>query len=89
MHELLEGYEIVDPHDSYELQAGPFWFKKTKDGPVTAVLLTKQHTSTGGAAHGGLLMTLADLTMIMIGNAAIPESLVTLSINANFSTRNI
>jgi uncharacterized protein (TIGR00369 family) len=42
---------------------GPFYLKRDGDGLVWGLRIEERHTNRRGFAHGGLLVTLADITL--------------------------
>ena len=75
-------FVIVDPDDTFELHAGPFYW----DGRDRfAFRAEARHCNSHGTLHGGLLMTFIDL---VLGTAAkddaAAENSVTVSLNSNF-----
>jgi len=82
----LPGYAIYDPHDPFEMRAGPF-FGSAEDGgpPRFALRLEARHCNSGGTAHGGLLMSMADLALCAAAVHDLPEErAITVAFNAEF-----
>jgi len=80
-----DAFEVTDPHDPHEMQAGPFW--QRRDGTISEVFLLAEakHCNTGGMVHGGLLMTMADLTLCAACREGLEgERAITMSLNAEF-----
>ena len=80
------GYRVIDPRDPYEVGAGPFY---VPEGSATDfhVLLRAgpAHCNGSGVVHGGLLMTMADVTVCAAAVQDVPgERAVTISLNADF-----
>jgi acyl-coenzyme A thioesterase 13 len=66
---------------------GPFYYRKECSGLVIGIHIAAKHANARGTAHGGLLLTLAD---IALGYAAAfsqepPLSLTTAHIDADFA----
>ncbi len=81
----LEGYTIYDPIDPFENVAGPFFWKERPGGGHHFVLQTEaRHCNRHGIVHGGLMMTMIDLTMVVTAKAHETEQLVTVSLNSEF-----
>jgi acyl-coenzyme A thioesterase PaaI-like protein len=64
----VEGAERFDPNDPFEVRAGPFWITVPDDTTVACsrtfwLRVQERHCNSSSIAHGGLLMTLADMTM--------------------------
>ncbi len=83
---LLEGYTIYDPVDPYENQAGPFFWRQRDDGGHHFVVKAEaRHCNRHAIVHGGLMMTMIDLTMVVAAKQTWEEQLVTVSFNAEFT----
>lgn len=83
----LPGYEIFDPIDPFENEcAGPFWAKKLEDGSYSFVLKAEpRHCNRHGIVHGGLLMTMADLTACVHAHGGSGEEFaITVAFNSEF-----
>lgn len=81
----FEGFTIYDPIDPYENLAGPFFWKQRADGTHHFALKAEaQHCNRHGIVHGGLMMTMIDLTMIVSAKQQQDEQLVTVSLNSEF-----
>ncbi len=81
----LEGYQIYDPIDPYENRAGPFFWRQREDGGNHFVLRAEaRHCNRYGIVHGGLLMTMIDLSMVVSSKRNWDETIVTVSLNTEF-----
>jgi acyl-coenzyme A thioesterase 13 len=81
----LAGYTIYDPVDPFENVAGPFFWKARDDGGHHFVLQAEaRHCNRHGIVHGGLMMTMIDLTMVVCAKEHQEEQLVTVSLNSEF-----
>jgi len=81
----LPGYVVYDPVDPFENGAGPFFWRRLDDGGHHFVLRAEaRHCNTFGVVHGGLLMTLADLTMAATSKAERSDAYITVSFNGEF-----
>ncbi len=81
----LEGYTIYDPIDPYENLSGPFFWRQRDDGSHHFVLRAEeQHCNRHAIVHGGLMMTMIDLTMVVAAKQDWDEQLVTVSLNSEF-----
>lgn len=58
-----EGFNKLDVPDDFVALAGPLWFKVEDDGMRVGLPLEKRHGNPMGWAHGGLLVTVADMVM--------------------------
>jgi len=79
-------YRISDAADPYEVNAGPFYEPLDRAGDVRFVILVEEkHCNSGGVTHGGLLMTLADLTACAVAREGLPdERAITVSLDSQF-----
>ena len=81
----LDGYTIYDPIDPFENDAGPFYWRLLEDGSHHFVLASEErHSNAYGVIHGGLLMTMADLTMAVTAKGEADDAYVTVSFNSEF-----
>lgn len=61
--QVPEGFHQLDVPDEFIRMAGPLWVKADGDGLRIGLPLEKRHGNPMGWAHGGLLVTLADMVM--------------------------
>ena len=81
----LDGYSIYDPVDPYENHAGPFHWRRLEDGGHHFLLMAEsRHCNRYGIVHGGLMMTMIDLAMIVAAKQNREDMLVTVSLNSEF-----
>ena len=81
----LDGYAIYDPLDPFENHTGPFHWRRRDDGSHHFVLMVQSlHCNRHGIVHGGLMMTMIDLTMVVAAKQNQEEMLVTVSLNCEF-----
>ena len=81
----IPGYALYDPVDPFENHAGPFFWAELADGTHHFVLKAeKRHCNSHGIVHGGLLMTMIDLTLVITAKSKPREQLVTVSLNSEF-----
>ena len=81
----LPGYTVYDPVDPYENRAGPFWWRALEDGGQHFVLRAEaRHCNRHAILHGGLMLCLIDLAMVVAAKRDWEEQLVTVSLNAEF-----
>ena len=79
----LKGFQVHDPVDPFENRAGPFFYRVDSDGkPVFALAAERRHCNTYNIVHGGLMMTLIDLTMVAAAKEHRTEQFVTVSLNS-------
>ena len=81
-----EAYRVSDPVDPFETAAGNFYEPlEHGDDPRVVLLVEQKHCNSGGVTHGGLLMTMADLTLCMMGRRGLPdERVITVSLDCQF-----
>lgn len=58
-----EGFRKLDVTDDFVSLAGPLWYKAEEDGLRIGLPLERRHGNPMGVAHGGLLVTVADMVM--------------------------
>ena len=81
----IDGYTIYDPIDPLENLVGPFFWKELDDGTQHFVLKAEaQHCNRHEIVHGGLMMTMIDLAMVVAAKEHSEEQLVTVSLNSEF-----
>ena len=75
-------FVLYDPHDPFELHAGPFFWNGTDRFAFRA---EARHCNSHGILHGGLMMTFIDLVLGAAAKEnAVEEGSVTVSLNSNF-----
>ena len=80
-----DGYTIYDPVDPFENLAGPFFWKKREDGRDHVILqAADKHCNRQGVVHGGLLLTMIDLTFAVAAKEFPEQRLVTISLSSEF-----
>ncbi len=72
--------------DTFSAHAGPFHFRDhAEKEPGVGFLATPQHANANGMVHGGVLLTLADMSLWDICRRVVgPMRAVTVSVNADF-----
>jgi acyl-coenzyme A thioesterase 13 len=65
---------------------GPFFYRRTEQGFVIGLQVADKHANARGSAHGGLLLTLADIALGYTAAASEdpPLALTTVNISADF-----
>ncbi|HEX4889697.1 MAG TPA: PaaI family thioesterase [Alphaproteobacteria bacterium] len=84
---LALGYQaIADSPDPFEHIIGPFYERRESGGGVSyAFQVRQEHTNMAGIAHGGMLMSFADMVVAQAAFAANgSDHIVTLSMNVSF-----
>ncbi|MFK7863256.1 MAG: PaaI family thioesterase [Pseudohongiellaceae bacterium] len=71
--------------DKAEDHIGPFFFYMDGDQPRTAFRAREQNCNAHNTVHGGVLMAFADYTLCMGANGGENESVVTVSMNSEFT----
>lgn len=66
-----EDFQPLDPSPFTEL-IGPVYMRAADSAPVLGVRVTGEHSNRRGRAHGGLLMTLADIAVSRAAAAHVP-----------------
>lgn len=80
----LDDYVIYDPVDPFENHAGPFWWRLDDGIHRFAIVAERRHCNSHGIVHGGLMMTMIDLAMVIAAKSAPDEQLVTVSMTSQF-----
>ncbi len=60
---IPEGFRPLDVFDDFVRLVGPLYVRLEPDGPRLGLLLEPRHGNPLGIAHGGCLVTLADMVM--------------------------
>ena len=81
-----QGYRIIDPRDPFEIGTGPFYVPEDEAGGFHVLLRAEAaHINGSGVVHGGLLMTMADVTLCAAAVLGAPdERAITVSLTADF-----
>lgn len=66
-----EDFEPLNPSPFTEL-IGPVYIRDADSAPVLGLLVAGEHANRRGNAHGGLMMTLADIAVSRAAAARIP-----------------
>ena len=74
------------PSDSWEMNGGPFYFRREADGTARcAFRAAPKHMNGQGHMHGGAMMTFADFSMFGIAAHVLGDtSAVTVTMNCEF-----
>jgi len=82
---LNDGYALWGYEDPYEALIGPFYMKDNGDGTHRSAFFSeRRHVNTGGALHGGLLMSFADYSLFAIAKDQLGGPCVTVGFNSEF-----
>ena len=87
MTEVPAGFEPLFRTSPFLERLGPFFYRRTEHAFVIAVRVEDKHMNARGTAHGGLLLTLADVALGYTAafSANPPLSLTTANISADFA----
>jgi len=80
-----DAFVVSDPNDPHETVTGLFYMRE--GGPIGEVFLVaeRHHCNSSGVIHGGLLMTMADLSLCAACRDGLEgERAITVSLNAEF-----
>ena len=81
----IPGYTVYDPIDPYENHAGPFFWRELEEGSQHFVMRAEaRHCNRHAIVHGGLMMCMIDLAMVVAAKQDWEEQLVTVSLNTEF-----
>ena len=80
------GFEAYAQPSSFLERIGPLWQRRTGAGVVFGVRIAEHHCNRRGMAHGGLIVTLADVALGKTGEwlSQPPVSLLTASLTVDF-----
>jgi len=82
---LADGYTPWGAEDPFEDMIGPFFLKSNGDGTNrTAFVSERRHVNSGGALHGGMLMSFADYSLFAIAREQLQGPAVTVGFNSEF-----
>jgi len=85
MSALPPGYDEVRLIDPFEIHVGPAFAQGAKGARRYAFRAEAQHCNMRGVVHGGMLMTLADMTLGQaVWDATDDAACVTLSMHSQF-----
>ncbi|HYG44536.1 MAG TPA: PaaI family thioesterase [Bordetella sp.] len=84
---LPEGFAAIERGGPFFQTLGPAYMRQEASGPIVlAIRIHARHTNMRGAAHGGMLVTLADgaLNANLQQHYPPQQALVTVSLGTNF-----
>lgn len=58
-----EGFEPILSNSPFGWENGPIFERTTDDGKVRGFRVAERHINAGGACHGGMIMTFADILL--------------------------
>jgi acyl-coenzyme A thioesterase 13 len=84
--EIPEGFAPLFRTSPFLDTLGPFFYRPLESGFVVGLRVDEKHGNTRAAAHGGFLLTLADIALgyTAAASADPPLKLTTVSISADF-----
>jgi len=87
MHEIPLGFAPLFRTSPFLEATGPFDFRRDGERLVVALRVLEKHVNARGFAHGGLLMTLADIALgySLAYSEEPPASFVTANLTADFA----
>jgi acyl-coenzyme A thioesterase 13 len=85
--EIPVGFEPLFRTSPFLDTLGPFFYRRTEHGFVIGLQVADKHANARGSAHGGLLLTLADIALgyTAASSEDPPLSLTTVNISADFA----
>lgn len=87
MNEVPEGFKPLFRSSNFLDLVGPFYYREEGNGFVVGLRIEEKHINAKGFAHGGLLVTMADIALGY--NTATsqnpPLSMVTTSLTTDFA----
>jgi uncharacterized protein (TIGR00369 family) len=87
MTEIPPGFEPLFRTSPFLDLLGPFFYRHSEKTFVVGLRVTAQHANARGTAHGGLLLTLADIALgyVPAFSQSPPLSLTTANLSADFA----
>jgi uncharacterized protein (TIGR00369 family) len=78
------GFKPIPSENPFGAAAGPVYEKTGKGGWVRGCRIEKRHTNRAGVAHGGMLMTFADIVLARAVADVAKGPFATIEIEAKF-----
>lgn len=87
MNGAPEGFELLGRTSPLVNLLGPFYARGEGDDLVLGLRVAEKHTNSRGFAHGGVLLTLADVALGYAAEGSVdpPARLITASVSADFA----
>jgi acyl-coenzyme A thioesterase 13 len=87
MNDIPEGFELLGRTSPLVDLLGPFHARGEGGNLVLGLRVVEKHTNARGFAHGGVLLTLADVALGYAAEGSVdpPARLITASISADFA----
>ena len=88
MNSIPDGFEILDFPSPFLQYIGPIYVNRGGERPVLGLRVEQRHTNARGTAHGGLLLTLADVALGYVTGTSQdpPTPLITANLTADFAS---
>jgi acyl-coenzyme A thioesterase 13 len=85
--DLPSGFAPLFRTSPFLESTGPFYYRRDGERLIVGLRVLEKHTNARGFAHGGLLMTFADIALgySLAGRYDPPASFVTASLTADFA----
>jgi len=87
MSDVPVGFEPLFRNSPFTDTIGPIYYRKQDGQLVLGIRVLEKHANARGLAHGGLLLTIADIALgyAMAFRENPPASLITASMSADFA----
>jgi acyl-coenzyme A thioesterase 13 len=87
MADIPSGFAPLFRTSPFLEATGPFYFRRDGESLIVALRVLEKHVNARGFAHGGLLMTLADIALgySLAYREVPPASFVTANLTADFA----
>jgi acyl-coenzyme A thioesterase 13 len=87
MNDVPTGFQPLFRSSPFLDLIGPFFHKRDGDSLVIGLRIETKHTNSRGLAHGGVLLTMADIALGYCTAFSVepPASLATASLSADFA----
>jgi uncharacterized protein (TIGR00369 family) len=84
---IPEGFEPLGRGSPLVELLGPFYSRGAGAGLILGLRVAEKHTNARGLAHGGVLLTLADVALGYAAEGSVdpPARLITTSVSADFA----
>lgn len=88
MSDVPDGFEVLDFPSPFLQFVGPIYVSYSEGRPVLGLRVEQRHTNARGTAHGGLLLTLADVALgyTTATSQDPPHPLITANLTADFAS---
>jgi uncharacterized protein (TIGR00369 family) len=85
-HAIRDGFEPLFRTSPFLDTIGPFYYKRLEEGFIVGLPLYPKHCNARGKVHGGLITTLADVSMgyVVAFSQEPPLRMITTSLSVDF-----